>query len=187
MELALTWDLLVIVFFAVVVAYSFIVGKDEAVKIIIASYIAIVAVQAVGNLMAMLVGDAQSFAQFVGLRVDHSVISIIKLALFVAVIIGLSVSGGFDTDYPHALPGFWEPVATAIFGLLTAGLLLSALLTYIGATPILDGNLANAPFLTPIVQSSPLVRMMVEYQNLWFALPAVLLFTIGILSKRSSS
>ncbi len=187
MELALTWDLLVIVFFAIVVAYSFIVGKDEAVKIIIASYIAIVAIQAVGNLLTMMVGESQSVAQFLGLGIDHTVISIIKLALFVAVIIGLSVSGGFDTDYPHPLPGFWEPVATAIFGLLTAGLLLSALLTYIAATPILDGNLATAPFLLPIVQSSPLVRIMVEYQNVWFALPAILLLTIGILSRRTSS
>lgn len=187
MELALTWDLLVIVFFAIVVAYSFIVGKDEAVKIVIASYIALVAMQAVGNLMGQLVGESQPVAAFLGLGMQQNILSTVKLCLFVAMIIGLSVMGGFEMDYMRALPGFWEPAATAVFGFATAGLLLSALLTYIAATPILDGDLASAPFLLPIVQSSPLVRIMVDYQNVWFALPALLLLTIGIVSKRTSS
>lgn len=186
MELALTWDLLVIVFFAVVVAYSFIVGKDEAVKIIIASYIAIVAMQAVGNLLTMLLGQSQPIAVFLGLNINANMLSTIKLSLFVVSIIGLAVAGGFEMQYARTLPGFWESVATAIFGCATAGLLLSALLTFVGDRPILDKELASASTLAPMLIDSPLVRIMVDYQNVWFALPAILLLIIGIISKRAS-
>lgn len=186
MELALTWDLLVIVFFAVVVAYSFIVGKDEAVKIIIASYVSIVAVQAAGNLLDLLLGESQPVAAFLGLGFDATVLSTVKLVLFVAAIIGLAVAGGFEMHYARPLPGFWEPVATAVFGFVTAGLLLSALLTFVAARPILDQGLASAAYLSPLLIGSPLVRIMVDYQNVWFALPALLLLLIGILSRRES-
>ena len=49
MNVTLTWDLFIIVFFAVIITYSFIIGRREAIKIIIATYIAIVAVQGSGT------------------------------------------------------------------------------------------------------------------------------------------
>jgi hypothetical protein len=186
MEISLTWDLLVIVFFAIVVAYSFIVGKDESVKIIIASYIAIVSVQAVGNLLELVAGESQGLTDMLGVAVDQNILSIIKLILFVATIIFLSIQGGFEMQYAKDLPSVWEPVLTGAFGFATSGLLLSALLTYIAARPILDESLSAAPLLSPLLRESSLVQYMVDYQNIWFALPAVLLLIVGFLSRRSA-
>jgi len=185
MEVALTWDLLVIVFFAIVVAYSFIVGKDESVKIIIASYIAIVSVQAMGNLLLLLSNESQMVTEMLGFGLDGRIVSIIKLILFVAMIIFLSIRGGFEMEYAKSLGGVWEPVLTGAFGFSTAGLLLSALLTYIAAKPILDDGLGGAPLLAPLLAESTLVQMMVDYQNVWFCLPAILLLVIGFLANRS--
>ena len=50
MEINLSWDLFVIVFFAVIIAYSFIIGRNQTLKVIIASYIAILASDGIGNL-----------------------------------------------------------------------------------------------------------------------------------------
>lgn len=186
MEVALTWDLLVIVFFAVIVAYSFIVGKDESVKIIIASYIAIVAVQAIGNLLEMLSGQSQSMLDLLGFALDMNIISTIKLVLFVAMIIFLAIRGGFEMEYAKDLPGAWDPVVTGAFGFATSGLLLSALLTYVAAKPLLDDTLAQAPLLQPLLMDSTLVQIMVDYQNLWFCLPALLLLTVGFISSRNA-
>jgi hypothetical protein len=186
MEVALTWDLLVIVFFAVIVAYSFIVGKDESVKIIIASYISIISVQAIGNLLMLLNGEGQSIMDMLGFGLDMDIISTIKLILFVAMIIFLSIKGGFEMEYAKDVGGMWDPLITGAFGFATSGLLLSALLTYIAAKPLLDETLAYAPLLQPILSGSTLMQIMVDYQNVWFCLPALLLLTIGFMSNRNA-
>lgn len=185
MDITLTWDLIVIVFFAIVVAYSFIVGKDESVKIIIASYIAIVAVQAIGNLLELLSGQSGFVMQTLGFVLDRNIISTVKLILFVAMIIFLAIRGGFEMEYAKAIDGVWEIILTAAFGFGTAGLLLTALLTYIAAKPILDSTLHNAPLLAPLLSQSTLVQAMVDYQNVWFCLPAILLLAVGFVSNRS--
>lgn len=193
MPITLSWDLIVIIFFAVIVAYSFIVGKDESVKIIIASYISIVAVQAVGNLLGMLSAQSslasgtQNFASLLGFGFDPAVVSIIKLIIFVCMIIFLAIRGGFDMQYTQEIGGIWDPVITAICGFLTAGLLLTALLTYIAAKPLLDSSLALAPLLQPLLAGSTLVTFMVEWQNLWFSLPAVLMMVVGYMASRSTN
>lgn len=192
MPLTLSWDLIVIIFFAVIVAYSFIVGKDESVKIIIASYISIVAVQAIGNLLGMLTTQSSSSSSYsimsmLGFDIGPDIVSIIKLILFVAIIIFLAIRGGFDMDYTQEIGGIWDPVITALCGFLTAGLLLTALLTYVSAKPILDSTLSSAPLLQPLLAGSTLVTFMVEWQNLWFCLPAVLMMAVGYLASRSTN
>ena len=83
MELTLSWDLFVIVFFAVVITYSFIIGKHESVKIIIATYIAIVAAQGMGNLLERLSGESEPLFSMVGLTLDIQLLATTKLVLFI--------------------------------------------------------------------------------------------------------
>jgi multisubunit Na+/H+ antiporter MnhC subunit len=179
MELTLSWDLLVIVFFAVIVAYSFIVGKDESVKIIIATYIAVVAVQGFGNVLTKLSGPDTTFWSMLGLSFDMNVVAITKVVVLTAVIVFLAIRGGFTTTYDRVLDGIWDSLLTAVFGFATAGLLLSTLLTYIADRPLLDQTLATAPPLVPLLKDGQLVRIMVDYQDLWFSLPAFLLLAVG--------
>lgn len=182
MDLALTWDLMVIVFFAVICAYSFIVGKHESVKIIIATYISIVAIQGLGNLLAMGSEYAQSYLEMLGFAMDAGILSVIKLLSFVAVIIFLAIRGGFDMEYAKNLGSLVDSLLIAAFGFSTSGLLLVSLLTFVAGSPLLDPNLGDALALQPLLQSSELVRIMVEYQNVWFALPAILLIILGFVT-----
>lgn len=184
MEITLSWDLMVIVFFAVVIAYSFIVGKDESIKIVIASYISILAVQGIGNILSMFFQNAGSMTAFLGMEVNNNIVSTAKLIIFVAMIIFLAIRGGFEMQSSSSLGGIVEPIITAAFGIATAGLLLTALLTFIAARPLLDLTLINAPLLAPLLQQSTLVRWMVVYQHVWFSLPALLLLVIGFLNNR---
>lgn len=186
MEIELTWDLIVVVFFAVVMAYSFIVGKDESVKIVIASYIAILSVQAAGNLLELLLGYSDTAADLLGFALERNVIAGIKLVLFMAMIIILSVRGGFEMQYARDIGGIWETVLIALFGVTTAGLLLTALLTFVAAKPLLDTTLSQAPLLSAILAESPLMQIMVDYQNIWFCLPAFILLGVGLFSQRGT-
>ena len=186
MTVSLTWDLLAIVFFAIVCSYSFIVGKHESVKIIIASYIAIVAVQGASNLVEQFAPSLQSISVLLGFTIDITVLSTAKLAFFVAAIIFLAIRGGFEMEYTKELGSVMDVALTAAFGFTTAGLLLSTLLTYVAGRPLLDPQLASAQPLLPILSTSQLMRYMVDYQNVWFSLPAFLLLLVGFLSQRES-
>lgn len=182
MDLALTWDLFVIVFFAVVCAYSFIVGKHESVKIIIATYIAIIAIQGIGNLVAQGSVIAGSYLEMLGFGLDTQTISIMKLIAFVGVIIFLASRGGFDMEYSKDLGGMVDMLLVGAFGFSTAGLLQISLLTFVAGSPLLDPNLAMSEALQPLLVNSQLIQIMVEYQNIWFSLPAILLIVLGFVA-----
>ncbi len=186
MEIALSWDLIIIIFFSIVTAYSFIVGKDEAVKIIIASYIAIVAVQAIANILEVVFVQAGTMMGMFGFSLDAHILAITKLVLFVAMIIIIAIRGGFEMQYAKQIEGVWDTLLTGAFGFTTAGLLLTALLTYIAARPLLDRALSTAPLLLPLLKQSKLVEMMIHYQDLWFCLPALLLLGVGIFSRKEA-
>lgn len=185
MDLTLTWDLFVIVFFAVVMTYSFIIGKHESVKIIIATYIAIVAVQGIGNLLARYSDQSQPMFSMLGLTVDITLLATTKLVLFVAAIIILAIRGSFEIEFKRDPGSAIDPVLTGIFGFATAGLLLSTLLNYVADVPLLSKNIAEAATIASIVQQSPLMATMVTYQDLWFALPALLILGTGFIGKEN--
>lgn len=185
MDLTLTWDLFVIVFFAVVMTYSFIIGKHESVKIIIASYIAIVAVQGIGNVLARISTDDPMFSML-GITVDITLLSTTKLVLFVAAVIFLAVRGGFEIAFRREPGGSVDLVLTGIFGFATAGLLLSTLLTYVADVPILSKTIAETATIASIMQGSQLMATMITYQDLWFAGPALLVLATGFIGKEQA-
>ncbi len=179
MNLTLSWDLLVIIFFATIVAYSFIVGRDSSVKIIVAAYIAIVAVQGTGNMLMQLSDSSESTWNIIGLSMGEQWIALTKIVLFVAVVLFLALRGGFDIHYAKDIPGLWDTLLTGVFGFATAGLILSTLLTYIAGKPILALDLGGAAPLSPLLAQSILIDAMVRYQSMWFAFPAILLLAMG--------
>jgi lipoprotein signal peptidase len=50
MNLLLSWNLFIIAIFIVIIAYSYIIGINKTVKTIIASYLAILAADGIGNI-----------------------------------------------------------------------------------------------------------------------------------------
>lgn len=183
MQVTLSWDLLIILFVALVVAYSFIVGKDASVKIIVATYISVIAVQALGNVTILL--TSASTASMVGLSLSPSVLAIGKLILFAAAVVFMAVKGGIQVETGGGFGTVWDIAISAALGFSTATLLLSSLVTYISGRPLLDMTLGSADALGGILLSSPLVHAVVEYQHVWFALPALLLLAVGFLGNRA--
>ena len=56
MNIVLSWDLFIVVFFSVIIAYSFIVGRNQTIKIIIGTYMATLAADGVANLAHKYLG-----------------------------------------------------------------------------------------------------------------------------------
>lgn len=182
MELLLTWDFFVLVFFGVVIAYSFIIGRHDSVKIIVSTYIAVVAGQGLGTFLANTSPYSQELLSSYGIFLDITLLGGAKLLIFIATIIFIAVRGGLEINYNKETSSLMNLLLTALFGFATAGLFLSTLLTFIADGALLDPNVINTSPLTSLVEQSIFMRALIVYQGLWYALPALLLIIVGFMS-----
>ena len=178
-----TWDLFIIVFFGLVITYSFIIGKHEAIKIIISTYIAILAVEGIGNIMQRLTGGGLPFLKTLGIGVDNDVLIAIKLTIFIALIIFIAVRGGLEIEYSKEPGGIINLILTAVFGMATAGLLLITLFVFVTDLPLLDPQIEKTEVVAALMKKSKLMQVMLLNQDLWFSLPALILIAVGFLGN----
>jgi len=189
MDLTLSWDLFIAFFFAVVTAYSFIIGKHQTLTILIAVYIAILATQGLGNIFMRFSGETEPVYRIfkvLGVTLNMSTISLSRLVLFMAIIIAVALKGGFSVQYGKSHSSLIALIATGLFGFATGGLIVIALLTFVAGSPLLDPSLGAKEILTPLMGQSYLVQAMVLNQDLWFSLPALLLVGFGLLREESA-
>jgi hypothetical protein len=182
LNITLSWDLFIIVFFATVMTFSFIMGKLETVKIVICTYIAILASQGIGNVLVRITGESSSVLQTMGLSADIAVLSIAKIAIFVILLITLMIKSGIDVHYESDVNFLVRAAYTILFGFSIAGLIVSTILSYASGRGILDTELPSV--IAGIAGKSTLMQIMILNQDLWFALPALLLIGVGVMRNR---
>ncbi len=177
----LSWDLFIIVFFAIVMSFTFIIGKDRSMKIIIAAYIAIIASQGIGTMLTRLIGDGQQVFQSVGLPLDSTLVSIAKIFVFALCIILFVTRSGIDVSHSKDTGTILTIVYTGLYGFSLAGLIVSTVLTYAGGSGILGSGIIATVAATPLLGSSTLMQLMVLEHDIWFTLPALLIIIIGLI------
>jgi len=179
--LSVSWDLTIVVFFAIVMCYSFIIGKHQSVKIIIASYIAVLATQGVGNVLHRLIGTSDTFLTSIGMEGDTTILPVAKIFFFALCVILFVLRSGIDITFEQERSTIINIVSTALFGFATAGLIVSILLTYATGTAILDSGIFTSAPLLPVLKESTLMQIMIFNQDVWYTLPAFLIIVIGFL------
>jgi len=162
-------------------SYSFIVGRHESMKIIIASYIGIIATQGIGSVAARL--SAQSGATFasMGIPMDMTMIALGKMFLFALCVIIFVIRSGIEVSYEKDAGTVLNIVYTGLFGFSTAGLIVSTILMYASGTGILSSVLIADGALGPLVATSTLMQLMIINQDIWYTLPAFLIIAMGFI------
>ncbi|OGJ60707.1 hypothetical protein A3C37_00745 [Candidatus Peribacteria bacterium RIFCSPHIGHO2_02_FULL_53_20] len=184
MPLSLSWDIFIAVFVALVVAYSFIIGKHESVKVIVAAYIAIVAVQGIESLVLRYFPLLQSTLGTLQITFTPLSLALGKLTLFIVAVILLTLRGGLAVTYEGEPGVVMNTLITLGLGIAKAGLLLSTLITYVAGVPLFQSAQApTAAWISPLLSQSVILRIMLEERDLWFALPALVLLLVDILNK----
>lgn len=186
--LKLSWDLFVIVVFAVIMAYSFIIGKSNTLKVIIGSYIAILTADGLGNLFKQYLLSSKQvvlFLKFFGLGGEDKTMILVKVLVFILAIVVISMKGNFEVHDNGSRGGIIGLIMNLIFGFLSAGLVISTLLIYVsgasfvgGTVSILNNTLAAA------YADSQMVKLMIDNYNFWFALPAVSFLITSLFNKK---
>lgn len=174
MDINLSWDLFVIVFFAVIIAYSFIIGRNHTFKVIIASYIAILTADGIGNLIERyLLGDSAVFGK---LELANPVAGmiILKIFIFVATIVLIATRGRFTINVDHSDSSAVNIILNLTYGILSAGLITSTILIYTsGASLVQESTMALNETVMAMYRDSLMVQTMIDNYNIWFSLPAI--------------
>jgi hypothetical protein len=184
MTLTLSWDLFILVVFGVVMTYSFILGKNQTLKVIIAAYISILLTQGIGNILSRFGGEYKNTLAFLGIPFVRPVVVTMQVLLFVVAVLFLMLRGGFEIEYGEKHRGVMSVISSLLFGFATAVLIISTLFSFAAGLPVLSTELESSPVLIPLMQGSTLVQVMVRNQDLWFSLPALLIVGFGFLKKR---
>ncbi|PIP65189.1 hypothetical protein COU77_00810 [Candidatus Peregrinibacteria bacterium CG10_big_fil_rev_8_21_14_0_10_49_16] len=182
MQVTLTWDLLIIIFFAIVMTYSLIIGRNESIKIITATYIATIVTHGVGGYIEQLSQQSHIILRTLGIAIDSTTILAIKLLVFIVTIVLIAVQGGIDVDYEDS--GATDTGIAAVLGFATAALLLINLFTVLGQLPLLDPRMTTIPPLLTVAKQSLLAATMISYQHFWFTLPALILIATSFIGRK---
>ncbi|MFH0820392.1 MAG: hypothetical protein V1908_01320 [Candidatus Peregrinibacteria bacterium] len=187
MQINLSWDLFVIVFFAVIIAYSFIIGRNQTLKIIISSYIAILAADGIGNLIQQFFIGENAIVEPISVTNTESSLIIIKIVIFVFTIVLMTTRGRFDISMGRTGSGMLNFGLALIYGILSAGLITSTILLYASGTSLMQEGLVMNDAMINIYRESQLVRLMINNYNVWFALPAITFVVSSLIGGESEA
>ncbi len=147
--------------------------------IILGTYIASITVEGLRHLLAQILESSGVTMASMGIPLDATMIALAKIILFALCIIIFMIKSGIFVSYDKEAGSILTLVYTGLFGFAAAGLIVSTILSYAAGSGILDaGLIANA---SPA--SSTLMQLMIVYQELWFALPALLIIILAFLHK----
>jgi len=197
-NLSLSWELVVLTAFTVMMAYSLIVGRAMTIKVILATYVAVLATEGLtiffkevilANLSSVLLKGASPLDAF-GLGDDEMAPILIKIGVFIGWVILIVSFGDFAVSDPgdNFIVRF---ILNIVFGALSAGLLISTVLVYLDKRPLfyLGGKAAavaqqNSITMIKLLPESWLINILVTNYAILFTLPALAFLVASLAGRR---
>ncbi len=171
MEIALSWNLVLVAAFVVLFAYNFLLGQNSTVKLILSIYIATLTADGVAAIIKQFVFDMSPGFQSLLHGNEESVFAGIRISLFLLAIVVFVVKGGFHIHLEKH--DHWA-ARTAIhggFAAISAALFLATILIYLSGNSFVEG-MKNASQIT-IYHDSVFARILIDYYQFWFSIPAI--------------
>jgi len=189
MNIALTWDLFILAFFVIIVAYNFIIGKNRAMKVIVGTYLAILTADGIGNLFSKYLGSSKVLEKVFKLfsigGIDKAEVTV-KILVFVGVLVLLVIKGGFRVHAGDDFEGIIGAIMLGVFGFLSASLMLSTIIVFISGGSFVNINsFPIDPTLYDFYQSSKFAKILIKHYNLWFVLPAIVFILTSLVSRQA--
>jgi len=179
----ITADIFIGSIIAIMAAYSFIIGRNGVLRIIFATYFAVLATDGfIGLVVNHVLGFSPILTKISDMLGSEGIASF-KIFIFILLIVVTTVRGAFTIDLPNEKSVILKLVTTSFVGLLSANLIISVLLVYIsGGSFIFQTNSVNADLnLMAIYQNSLLAKTLISNFNISFLLPVVTFIILGLI------
>jgi hypothetical protein len=189
MDLRLSWDLFIIVFFGIVVAYSFIIGRNNNLKVILATYVSALGADAVGNFFGNTLALSDAFMKLMKvfyITTPVQAIVLVKILFFLIIIVLLSVRGAYSVSVINRGSAAFRMLINLLFGILNACLIVSIALIFISGSSFIAGGLGASPAFQDIYNQSSLAKLLIDYYSIWFMLPAFSFLVISLMTSKAT-
>jgi len=166
---------------AIMVAYGFIIGRNGILRIILSTYLAILAADGVSLFIeGRILSLSPILNKIFNLFGAEGIVSL-KIFIFIAIIVILVVRGAFTIDLPLEKFLSLRIISTGFVSLLSANLIISAILVYIAGGSFLQSNLNNDLSLLSLYQESILAKTLIENFHLSFLLPVITFIVFSLI------
>ncbi len=171
MDIDLSWDLVILVGFAVLFGYNMMLGQRDTVKLIICTYVSIFAADGIASVLKQYVFDPSRGVQGLVGENEIEVFAWLRLGIFLLFIVLFVVKSGFHVHLGKHDHWMVRMGLHSLFSLICAFLLLTTALVYLSGISIVEGLLYAREL--NIYENSPVGRVLIDYMNIWFTLPAI--------------
>lgn len=172
MEVALTWNLVILAVAVMLFAYSFIIGQDHTIKLILSIYIAILTSDGIASLLQRFVFDPSPGWQSILAGNEEAFFMWLRVGLLLLAAVVFVAKSGFHVTMGQHEKWSTRMVIHGVFASLSALLFLSTVLIYISGNSFVEGMTESGKELA-LYNQSLLAKILIDYYQLWFALPAI--------------
>lgn len=171
MEVALTWNLVLLSTFVLLFAYNFLLGQNATIKLILSIYIAILTADGIAGILKEFVFDVSPGFQVLVAGNENTVFSWIRILLFLFAVIIFVVKSGFHVILDKHDHWAMRLGIHGMFSALSAILFLSTILIYMSGNSFVEGMILAQE--VSIYKESLLAKILIDYYQFWFSLPAI--------------
>jgi len=171
MEIALTWNLVILSVFIMLFAYSFLLGQNSTIKLILSTYIAVLTADGVAKILKQFVFDPSPGVQQLFGAHELEMFTGIRLVLFLTAIVIFAVKGAFHVAVERHDHWALRTMVHVLFSIFSASLFLATILIYLSGNSFVEG-MVHAKEIS-IYDESFLAQILIDYYQIWFSLPAI--------------
>jgi len=172
MEVALTWNLVILAVAVMLFMYSFIIGQDHTIKLILSIYIAILTSDGIASLLQRFVFDPSPGWRAILYGWEETFFMWLRISLLVIAAVVFVAKSGFHVTMGQHEKWSTRMVIHGVFAALSALLFMSTILIYMSGNSFVEGMSASAQGLE-IYRQSFLAQILIDYYQFWFSLPAM--------------
>jgi len=171
MEIALTWNLVILAVLVMIAAYNFLLGQNATIKLTLSIYIAIFTADGVAKIFRdFLFAYATGLQEVVGDQ-EMNFFRVVRLILFIVAIVFFVVKGAFHVAVARHDHWALRMGIHAVFAILSAMLFLSTILIYLSGNSFVEGMIFAHEI--KIFGDSLLAQILIDYYQIWFTLPSL--------------
>ncbi len=171
MDFSLSWDFVLVGIFLILFAYNFLLGQNGTLKLILSTYIAILTSGGLTQIIQDFVVLPSPGLSAIVIEHEATFYTALRLIIFIITIIVFVVRGGFHIKIDKHDHWLIRLVIHAIFSALAVILFLSTLLIYISGKSFITGIVESSQIA--LYDTSHITKMLVDYYQIWFTLPAM--------------
>jgi len=194
MNLELTWDLVILLFFLLIGTYSFMIGGHRTMKVIIGGYMAILLSDALGNILQMYVIGKSSlvvqtlsvYAGLLGIQELGSdgatTLILVKIMLFIIFMVFLTIKAPFEADIPKTSNTFGDFLVHLFYSFLSGIFIVTTFLRILAGDSLLSvgPNVAGSNLLE-IAKGSFIMALIVKNYEVWFLIPGIFVMMANLI------